>query len=228
MTGAAMGLGTVDLGVGIAAPPAIAERMTAALERDGSAVTGVAASPDALPGACRGARPHVAVVAWAACEPRDRAGALRKLLADLPRTRVVVTFADLDRSDVRAALLAGADGIVAERELASSLGLVVRAVAQGLTAMPRDLRQDAERQAVSNREREVLTLLADGLSNAEIAERLFLAESTIKTHVSSAYAKLGVRSREEAARLVRESRRRPGLSGPGTASRALTMAGGTA
>ena len=94
--------------------------------------------------------------------------------------------------------------------------------------MPRDLRQDAERQAVSNREREVLTLLADGLSNAEIAERLFLAESTIKTHVSSAYAKLGVRSREEAARLVRESRRRPGPSGSSTPSRALTMAGGTA
>jgi DNA-binding NarL/FixJ family response regulator len=101
-------------------------------------------------------------------------------------------------------------------------------VAQGLTAMPRDLRQDAERQAVSNREREVLTLLADGLSNAEIAERLFLAESTIKTHVSSAYAKLGVRSREEAARLVRESRRRTGPSGSSAPSRALTMAGGTA
>jgi DNA-binding NarL/FixJ family response regulator len=228
MTGAAMGLGTVDLTVGVAATPATAERMMAALQREGSVVACVAPSPAALPGACDGVRPHVAVVAWAACEPQDRAGALRKLLADLPRTRLVVTFANLDRSDVRAALLAGADGIVGERELAASLSLVVRSVAQGLTAMPRDLRQDAERQAVSNREREVLTLLADGLSNAEIAERLFLAESTIKTHVSSAYAKLGVRSREEAARLVRESRRRSGLSGPGTASRALTMAGGTA
>jgi len=170
----------------------------------------------------------VAVVAWEACDARDRAGALRRLLAELPRTRLVVAFAELDRSDVRTALMAGADGIVAEREIAGSLGLVVRAVAQGMTAMPRDLRQDAERQAVSNREREVLTLLADGLSNAEIAERLFLAESTIKTHVSSAYAKLGVRSREEAARLVRESRRRPGPSGSSAPSRALTMAGGTA
>jgi DNA-binding NarL/FixJ family response regulator len=228
MPRAAAGLGAVDLTVAIAAAPASAERMTAALDRDGAAVTCVAASPAVLPGTCGGVRPHVAVVAWDACDPRDRAGALRALLADLPRTRLVVSFADLERSDVRAALLAGADGILAEREVAASLGLVVRAVAQGLTAMPRDLRQDAERQAVSNREREVLTLLADGLSNAEIAERLFLAESTIKTHVSSAYAKLGVRSREEAARLVRESRRRPGPSGSSAPSRALTMAGGTA
>jgi DNA-binding NarL/FixJ family response regulator len=168
----------------------------------------------------------VVVVSWDACPAADRAGALRQLLADLPRTRLVVVFRSLERSDVRAALQAGADGIVAELQAAMSLGLVVRAVAQGLTAMPRDLRQDAERQAVSNREREVLTLLAEGLSNAEIAERLFLAESTVKTHVSSAYAKLGVRSREEAARLVRESRRRPGASA--APSRPMSMARGAA
>jgi len=224
----APGLMVGELLVGIAAPAAAADRMTAALEREAAEVSGVAATPAGLSAACDGRRPHVAVVAWEACDARDRAGALRRLLAELPRTRLVVAFAELDRSDVRTALMAGADGIVAEREIAGSLGLVVRAVAQGMTAMPRDLRQDAERQAVSNREREVLTLLADGLSNAEIAERLFLAESTIKTHVSSAYAKLGVRSREEAARLVRESRRRTGPSGSSAPSRALTMAGGTA
>jgi DNA-binding NarL/FixJ family response regulator len=224
----ASGLMIGELLVGIAAPAAAADRMTAALEREAAEVSGVAATPAGLPAACDGRRPHVAVVAWEACDARDRAGALRRLLAELPRTRLVVAFAELDRSDVRTALMAGADGIVAEREIAGSLGLVVRAVAQGMTAMPRDLRQDAERQAVSNREREVLTLLADGLSNAEIAERLFLAESTIKTHVSSAYAKLGVRSREEAARLVRESRRRTGPSGSSAPSRARTRAGGTA
>ena len=170
----------------------------------------------------------MAVVSWEACGDADRPAALRRLLGEMPRTRLVVVFRALDRSEVRAALQAGADGIVLEREAPTSLGLVVRAVAQGLTAMPRDLRDDAERQAVSNREREVLTLLAEGLSNAEIADRLFLAESTVKTHVSSAYAKLGVRSREEAARLVRESRRRTAPAVAAAPSRPLTMAGGAA
>jgi DNA-binding NarL/FixJ family response regulator len=223
-----MAMDSLDLLVGVAGREPTQRRLVTALERDAAVVVGVASSPTELPAACGDRPPHVAVVSWDACPPADRAGGLRQLLADLPRTRLVVVFRSLERSDVRAALHAGADGIVPELQAGMSLGLVVRAVAQGLTAMPRDLRQDAERQAVSNREREVLTLLAEGLSNAEIAERLFLAESTVKTHVSSAYAKLGVRSREEAARLVRESRRRPGPSSAAAASRPLTMAGGAA
>ena len=192
--------------------------MTAALEREAAAVSGVAATPAVLPAACAaGAR------TWPSSPGRPATHATApgaaRLLAELPRTRLVVASPSRPLRRPR-----GAAGRRRrhrlEREIAGSLGLVVRAVAQGITAMPRDLRQDAERQAVSNREREVLTLLADGLSNAEIAERLFLAESTIKAHVSSAYAKLGVRSREEAARLVRESRRRPGAGGPSAPSRA--------
>jgi DNA-binding NarL/FixJ family response regulator len=221
-----MAIEGLDLLVGVVAREPAQQRLVTALEREAATVVGVASSPAELPAACGDRTPHVAVVSWDACPPADRAGALRRLLAELPRTRLVCVFRGLERSDVRAALQAGADGIVPELQSGMSLGLVVRAVAQGLTAMPRDLRQDAERQAVSNREREVLTLLAEGLSNAEIAERLFLAESTVKTHVSSAYAKLGVRSRDEAARLVRESRRRP--SAAGASSRAVTMAGGAA
>jgi DNA-binding NarL/FixJ family response regulator len=226
MSGPITALDSLDLLVGVAGTEPTLRRLVTALERDAADVVGTAVSPETLPAACGDRRPRVAVVSWEACAAADRPGALRRLLGAMPRTRLVVVFGALDRSEVRAALQAGADGIVLEREAPSSLGLVVRAVAQGLTAMPRDLREDAERQAVSNREREVLTLLADGLSNAAIAERLFLAESTVKTHVSSAYAKLGVRSRDEAARLVRESRRRP--APPVAASRPLTMAGGAA
>jgi DNA-binding NarL/FixJ family response regulator len=218
----------LDLLVGVAGREPALSRLVMALERDAADVVGTATAPDALPAACADRRPHVAVVSWEACGDADRPAALRRLLGEMPRTRLVVVFRALDRSEVRAALQAGADGIVLEREAPTSLGLVVRAVAQGLTAMPRDLREDAERQAVSNREREVLTLLAEGLSNAEIADRLFVAESTVKTHVSSAYAKLGVRSREEAARLVRESRRRTAPATAAAPSRPLTMAGGVA
>ena len=218
----------LDLLVGVAGREPALSRLVLALEREAAEVVGTATGPDTLPAACADRRPHVAVVSWEACGDADRPAALRRLLGEMPRTRLVVVFRALDRSEVRAALQAGADGIVLEREAPTSLGLVVRAVAQGLTAMPRDLREDAERQAVSNREREVLTLLAEGLSNAEIADRLFLAESTVKTHVSSAYAKLGVRSREEAARLVRESRRRSAPATAAAPSRPLTMAGGVA
>lgn len=218
----------LELLVGVAGREPALSRLVLALEREAAEVVGTATGPDTLPAACADRRPHVAVVSWESCGDADRPAALRRLLGEMPRTRLVVVFRALDRSEVRAALQAGADGIVLEREAPTSVGLVVRAVAQGLTAMPRDLREDAERQAVSNREREVLTLLAEGLSNAEIADRLFLAESTVKTHVSSAYAKLGVRSREEAARLVRESRRRSAPATAAAPSRPLTMAGGVA
>jgi DNA-binding NarL/FixJ family response regulator len=60
----------------------------------------------------------------------------------------------------------------------------------------------AERPVLSIREKQVVGLVAMGLMNIEIAERLFLAESTVKSHLSSAFAKLGVRSRHEAVELL--------------------------
>jgi DNA-binding NarL/FixJ family response regulator len=59
--------------------------------------------------------------------------------------------------------------------------------------------------ALSQREKEILALVAAGLTNGQIATRLYLAESTVKTHLSSAFRRLGVRSRREAAALVLSS-----------------------
>jgi DNA-binding NarL/FixJ family response regulator len=64
------------------------------------------------------------------------------------------------------------------------------------------------------RKREILELVAKGLSNAEIARRLYLSESTIKQHLRGAYKALGVKNRTEAARVFRRSDQ----SGPPTAS----------
>ena len=56
--------------------------------------------------------------------------------------------------------------------------------------------------ALSHRERQILGLVLAGLSNAQIAERLYLAPSTVKTHISTAYRRLGVHSRREATAAV--------------------------
>jgi DNA-binding CsgD family transcriptional regulator len=68
--------------------------------------------------------------------------------------------------------------------------------------MPAGLWNGAERVALSHREREVLRLAVTGRTNSEIASTLFLAESTVKSHLSSAYRKLGAGGRNDAASMV--------------------------
>jgi DNA-binding NarL/FixJ family response regulator len=115
---------------------------------------------------------------------------------------------------VRRALDAGADAVVFESELESTLAVAVRAVASGQSVVPRNLRATVERPAFSHREREVLDHVVAGLTNAQIADRLYLSESTVKSHLSSVFDKLGVRSRREAAGLYLDlqSSPRAGLS----------------
>jgi DNA-binding NarL/FixJ family response regulator len=100
---------------------------------------------------------------------------------------------------VRRALDGGADALVFDTELTVTLANAVRAVATGQSVVPRKVRASVERPVLSHREHEVLTLVRKGLTNAEIAERLYLAESTIKSHLASLFRKVGVRSRNEAA-----------------------------
>ena len=74
----------------------------------------------------------------------------------------------------------------------------------GFASIPRGRRADtrANRFGLTRREQEVLTLVTEGLTNADIAARLFIAEKTVDNHVSSVLAKMNVDSRHEAARLV--------------------------
>jgi DNA-binding NarL/FixJ family response regulator len=105
---------------------------------------------------------------------------------------------------VRRALAAGAAGVVAREGLATTLGPALAAVRAGLTVVPRAHARQVVRPALSHRERQVLALMAEGRTNSEIARALILAESTVKCHVSTAYVKLGVASRREAAALATE------------------------
>jgi len=103
---------------------------------------------------------------------------------------------------LRRALRAGADGIVFDEQLDRALVATVRAVAAGQLSVPLALRRQLAPRPLSYREKEILSFVVQGLTNRQIADKLFLAESTVKTHLSSAFGKLDARSRSEAAALV--------------------------
>jgi DNA-binding NarL/FixJ family response regulator len=144
----------------------------------------------------------------------DGLAATRLIVGDDPTARVlVVTTFDLDEY-VYEALRAGASGFVLKDASAQALAEAVRVVAAGDAMLapsvtrrllgtfarlgaPRPGPNRAER--LTERESEVLTLVARGCSNAEIAERLVVAEQTVKTHMSRILAKLGLRDRTQAA-----------------------------
>jgi DNA-binding NarL/FixJ family response regulator len=136
--------------------------------------------------------------------PRDVA-VLRRLRRQRRTPRIVAVSPVTTGTGVRRGLDAGADAIVFESELEWTLAVAVSAVASGQSVVPRAHRASVERPAFSHRERQVLSCVARGLTNAQIAEELYLAESTIKSHLSSAFSKFGVRSRKEAAALFLET-----------------------
>jgi DNA-binding NarL/FixJ family response regulator len=114
----------------------------------------------------------------------------------------VIVSPDAHRPALRRALSAGASGLVLDTDLDTALVAAVRAVAANQTCVPRALRIAVEKPTLSHREREVLKLAVSGRTNGEIAAALCLAESTVKSHLSAAFHRLGVRSRREAATLV--------------------------
>jgi DNA-binding NarL/FixJ family response regulator len=127
---------------------------------------------------------------------------LRTLRGLLEGTTIVAVIPADTRRGVRRALEVGTHGVVFEADLETALGPTVRAVLAGQIAIPAVERGQFERPTLSFREKELLGLIAAGMSNKEISRTLFLAESTVKCHLTSAFVKLGVRSRNEAADLI--------------------------
>jgi DNA-binding NarL/FixJ family response regulator len=154
----------------------------------------------------------------------DGIEATRRSLAVRPAVRVVVlTTFDLDEY-VYAALSAGASAFLLKDAKESQLLAAIRVVAEGGSLFAPAVtgrliarfaehrpRGAVELPGLTAREREVLGLVARGLSNAEIAEHLVISEHTTKTHVASLLQKLGLRSRVQAVVVAYES----GLVRPG-------------
>jgi DNA-binding NarL/FixJ family response regulator len=190
------------------------------------AVVGAAADGEHAVRICRNLRPDV-VLMDIRMPGMDGIEATRRLFADPepPRVLILTTF-DLDEH-VYDALEAGASGFLLKDATAERLFDAVRIVAAGQALLaPTVTRRlvaefarmrvhrrepDAALRTLTTRETEVLRLIAEGLSNPEIAARLVVGDETVKSHVSRVLAKLGLRDRTQAVVVAYES----GLVVPG-------------
>jgi DNA-binding NarL/FixJ family response regulator len=146
----------------------------------------------------------------------DGMQATRRILARDPSSRVLIlTTFDLDEY-VYEALRAGASGFVLKDDPPEQLIAAVRTIAAGdallspsvtrrvikqFTRVPRPS-SPKELDELTDREREIFTLVADGLSNAEIGARLYISDTTVKTHITHIFQKLDLRDRVQAVVLA--------------------------
>jgi DNA-binding NarL/FixJ family response regulator len=136
-------------------------------------------------------------------------GRIRELYPGVP---LLVLGSQLDLGLAWATLKDGADGFVHAMMHPAQVLRAVEVVQKGELAAPRQLlrwyflsrNENPKIGDISARQREILELVVEGLSNAEIAGRLYLSESTIKQHLRAVYRELGVHNRTEAAKAMRE------------------------
>jgi DNA-binding NarL/FixJ family response regulator len=162
----------------------------------------------------------------------DGIAATREVLASSPDVKVVILTTFEEDDYIFGALNAGASGFLLKRTRPEDLIAAIHTVAAGDSLLsPSVTRRVIDRMAreppvevssskrldtLTPREREVLELVARGLSNGEIATALFVAESTVKSHVKRVLTKLGLRDRVQAVIFAYES----GVTRPGSRARA--------
>ena len=177
----------------------------------------VAEASNGLEAVSKAARFHPKVVLMDIRMPElDGLEATKRILAADPGARILIlTTFDLDEY-VYEALRAGASGFVLKDDPPEQLLAAVRTVSHGDALLSpaitkRVIRQFARRPRpappkelgeLSERERDVFRLIADGLSNGEIAQELYISETTVKTHVTHILQKLGLRDRVQAVVLA--------------------------
>jgi DNA-binding NarL/FixJ family response regulator len=150
----------------------------------------------------------------------DGAGATALILAARPETAVLVLTTFADDESIVGALRAGARGYLTKDAGRAELAAAVRSIAHGQTTFapdvgarligqltassrPAPLSLASRFPQLTPREVEVLGLVGEGLSNPEIAERMFVSVATVKTHINAIFAKLALRDRAQAIALVR-------------------------
>ncbi|BDI21385.1 response regulator transcription factor [Herbiconiux sp. L3-i23] len=142
----------------------------------------------------------------------DGAGATARILAARPETKVLVLTTYETDAQILDAIGAGASGYLLKAGPPDEIVAGIRSVARGDTVLAPSIaaalvgrvRGPVAAPRLSAREREVLALVADGLSNPDIARRLFIGEATVKTHLLHVFEKLGVSDRTRAVTLALE------------------------
>lgn len=136
-------------------------------------------------------------------------GATAKIMAEFPGARILLFTTYDGDEDIYRAMHAGARGYILKESLREELCQAIRTVHRGARYLSppvgAKLADSHTSAALTDREREILKLLAEGKANKKISFELGVSESTVKTHVASVIEKLGVKSRTEAA-LIAERR----------------------
>jgi DNA-binding NarL/FixJ family response regulator len=134
---------------------------------------------------------------------------IRRIQEVNPGISILVFSLHVDLPLARAAIRLGARGFIHAGMEPDQIARAVEVAARGEVVAPRKLLEflianddAADLDTLTPRQRDILGLVAEGLSNGQIARRLFLSESTVKQHLRAAYKTLGVKDRKEAARFV--------------------------
>lgn len=186
------------------------DQISGALAAGGHAVLSRSATGEDLLASCNGTVPACIVVA-ADRPDRSTLDIVRLVRSQLGHVSAVLVCRRAALADVRRALELGVDGIVLEDDVEEALAVVVVAVWAGQVSAPNGQRRAVRARALTTREKQILMLVVTGLTNSQIAAELFLAESTVKSHLSSAFGKLGVSSRSEAVAVILDPERGRGL-----------------
>jgi DNA-binding NarL/FixJ family response regulator len=177
--------------------PALVVAIASYLDAHDFAVLGPVTDGDSAVEMAAAEQPELALVDWR-MPRRSGADLVRGIAEASPSTRIAVYTADADQSVAHAALDAGAVTLILKEAPLADLLRALEATLDGRSYLDPALRRTAMRTQLTERELEVLSLLADGLRHEEIALRLGIGSETVRTHLRKASDRLGASTRTQA------------------------------
>jgi DNA-binding NarL/FixJ family response regulator len=187
-------------------------------KRDSLTIVGEAGSVAEAVATAHNARPQV-VVMDIRLPDGNGVEACREIRGELPDTKVIMLTSYADDEAVYGSIMAGASGYLLKQTRGQNLAEAIERVARGESLLDPSVTEKVlarmrslaagegdELAALSTQERKILGLIAEGKTNKEIAEEVFLSDKTVKNYVSSILSKLNLRRRSEAAAFIAERR----------------------